>query len=393
MKYKIIAALLLWSALVNAQITKVGNDTLLDVAGWNVEWFGDASNGPSNDALQFTNVTAVIRQTDIDVWGLAEVSNTTTFSNLLTDLTDYDGVNSSFSQTQKMALIWKKSKFTLVSSGNVLTESANNYDFAGRPPLEVVLASKDNTVKDDTLYFYVVHLKANSGSADQSSYDRRKNAAVKLKAFLDQNRSGKKCIVLGDWNDDVDQSVVLIGSAYLATPFGNFVNDSMHYFFASMALSKAGENSYVSSQNMIDHQLMSSSLKDSFYVSGSSVVMKQTASQITGYSNNTSDHYPVLARYNFNRTLPIIPPPTGIQQASPSAFYVYPNPVNDYLAVESDMTIVTANLMGLTGNIVQLDMTTINRIDLSAVPSGLYVLVLETANGQQVVKRLCVQHD
>jgi hypothetical protein len=184
-----------------AQVTKVGNDTLLDVAGWNIEWFGDLTNGPSDEALQFNNVKSVLKNTDIDIWGLAEVSNPTTFSTLLNDLAVYDGVLSGYSQTQKTALIWKKSKFDLVSSASVLTEYS--YDFASRAPLEVALKSKDNNITD-TLYFYVLHFKANTGSQTEkvTSYNRRKNAAGYLKTYLDVNRKNKKLIGISwMWNN------------------------------------------------------------------------------------------------------------------------------------------------------------------------------------------------
>jgi exonuclease III len=388
MKYNLLTVLIGLTFAASAQVTKVGNDTLLDVAGWNVEWFGDASNGPSNEPLQYTNVKSVIQNTDIDVWGLAEVSNTTTFTTLLTDLTAYDGVNSSFSQTQKMALIWKKSKFKLITAGNILTESTYNYQFAGRPPLEVMLETTDHEVKNDTIFFYVVHLKANSGSGDQSSYDRRKDAVVTLKKFLDQNRNGQKCIVLGDWNDDVDESVVYINPAYLASPFLNFVNDSARYFYATMQLSKAGENSYVSSANMIDHQLMTTALKDSFYVAGSSVVMKQTASQISGYSSNTSDHYPVLARYSFNRKLPT--PPTGLNQIDLTSIRLYPNPASDYLTIEGIQHASTIYMVNIAGIRFPVTVGANGIVDLKEIPEGLYMIMITNQGQSQALSRILI---
>lgn len=388
MKFNVLICLIGLHFVASAQVTKVGNDTLLDVAGWNVEWFGDVSNGPSDEQLQYTNVKNLITQTDIDIWGLAEVSDPTTFNTLLADLPNYGGVNSTFSQTQKMALMWKKAKFSLVGFGNILTESTYNYDFAGRPPLEVVLRSKDQPVKNDTIYFYVVHLKANSGSADQSSYDRRKNAAITLKNFIDQNRSGKKCIVLGDWNDDVDQSVVRINSSYLESPFLPFVNDSANYFYASMQLSKAGENSYVSSQNMIDHQLMTKALKDSFYVANSALVMKQTASQISGYASNTSDHYPVLARYNFNRKAQI--PSTGLQWVQKESVFVYPNPATDYIVIEG-ITAGDLYLVSITGTTIPLTSTSSGTYSTATVPTGLYMLMIRNEDQTLSVSRLLIQ--
>src|SRR5262249_41796409 len=57
-----------------------GSATTLDVASWNLEFFGDPSNGPSDDALQLSNARDVIAGTDFDIWGLEEVVNATSFS-------------------------------------------------------------------------------------------------------------------------------------------------------------------------------------------------------------------------------------------------------------------------------------------------------------------------
>ena len=32
-----------------SQVPKIGTDSTLDVATWNIEWFGDSLNGPSNE--------------------------------------------------------------------------------------------------------------------------------------------------------------------------------------------------------------------------------------------------------------------------------------------------------------------------------------------------------
>jgi hypothetical protein len=285
--------------------------------------------------------------------------------------------------------VWKKAKFNLVSSGNVLTEATYNYQFAGRPPLEVVLATTDHPVKNDTLYFYVVHLKANSGNGDQASYNRRKDAVVTLKNFLDQQRSGQKCIVLGDWNDDVDQSVVYISPSYLESPFLSVVNDSAHYFYATMQLSLAGERSYISYPNMIDHQLMTKTLRDSFYIPASSMVMKQTASQVSGYANNTSDHYPVLARYHFYRELPA--PSTGLAFIQPANIRVYPNPASDYLIMDGYTAGITMYLVNTTGTKIPLAVDVSGKISLSGIPAGLYMVMAQQQGLSQLISRLLIQ--
>jgi exonuclease III len=379
-------AFALISIAAQAQVTKVGNDTLIDVAGWNVEWFGDTQNGPSNEPTQYTNVKSVITNTDLDVWGLAEISNTTTFTTLLNDLGTYDGVESSFSQTQKTALIWKKSKFNLMSQGNVLTAQSYNNAFAGRPPLEVALKTKGAVI--DTLYFYVVHLKANSGGSDQDSYDRRKEASGYLKTFLDQYRAGKKVFVIGDWNDDIDVSVVNVGG-YLETPFKNFVDDTAHYFYPSKQLSAANEKSYVFGSQMIDHQMISKRLLDSFYVSGSAKVLTQLSNEVINYGNSTSDHYPVMARYNFKRYLKL--PPVGIREIAHTInARIYPNPANTIITIESNVAINAVQILNNIGEAV-LTAANTNQINIESLPAGMYILKLSGEEGTAVHK-LLVNH-
>ena len=373
---------------LKAQVTKVGNDTLLDIACWNIEWFGNTQSGPTNEPLQFTNVKSVFTNTDIDVWGLCELANPATFTALLSAIPAYDGVNSTFSLTQKMGMIWKKSMFDLVSSQNL--PDANNFDFASRKPLEVILKTK-NTPIIDTLYFYVVHLKANESSSDVASYNRRKASIEWLKAFIDQNRKGKKVLILGDWNDDIDESVITIGGQNTASPFLSMVNDSNKYFFPSMRLSKAGLTTYptFNPPNMIDHICNAYGLKDSFYIKESALVLSQLGTQITNFINTTSDHYPVLGRYNFNRYPKQTP--VGIAAINqPIQIGVYPNPASTILNVECNMPIVKVVLLNRLGITLELAIT-YNMIDISQVPDGVYILEIQTKEGSGILK-IVVRH-
>ncbi|MES2560447.1 MAG: T9SS type A sorting domain-containing protein [Bacteroidota bacterium] len=387
--YTVIAVCMQTS--VFAQVTKVGNDTLLDVANWNIEWFGDISNGPSDEALQYANVKSVLKNTDIDVWGLEEVSDPTTFSTLLADLAVYDAISSTFSQTQKTALIWKKNKFELVSFGNVLTQSTYSYDFAGRPPLEVVLVSKDNNIAD-TLYFYVLHLKANTGSQTEkvASYNRRKNAAAHLKTYLDANRMNQKVFVLGDWNDDLDESIVYDNGSYLPTPFSNFLNDTAHYFYPSLRLTMTGGKSTASYNNMIDHQLITNYLRDSFYIPNSSLVMMATAAQVSGYANTTSDHYPILSRYNMKRQVKPGPPPTGLIDLSGNlTVNIFPNPAAFSIHIETAEPLALITMVNSIGAVVAE--TSSADMDVSSLPNGLYFLHVSGADGV-VTRKVVIQH-
>lgn len=277
-----------------------GTASTLDFATWNIEWFGDAANGPTNETLQQSNVRDVIAGTDADIWALEEVVGRSAFDTLVARLPGYSGIiandtrvlngpqyYSDFSNTeQKVALVWKSSVATLRSAQVILT--ASDFDFAGRPPMEVQLTTTLNGVTQDIVVI-VLHMKA---GADAASWQRRQNAAVALKNYLDTTYPTQKVIVLGDWNDDVDTSI-LAGSA---TPYANFVNDNARYQYPLKPLSDAGGTSEVNYANsLIDQHLVTNELLAD-YVAGSGQVFRADQ-YVTSYGTTTSDHYPTLTRY------------------------------------------------------------------------------------------------
>lgn len=69
-----------------------GTDTTLDIASWNIEWFGDTSNGPTNEALQLQNTRDVIAGADMDIWGVAEIVSLTQWNSLKAQLPGYAGI-------------------------------------------------------------------------------------------------------------------------------------------------------------------------------------------------------------------------------------------------------------------------------------------------------------
>ena len=71
---------------------KTGTDSTLDIATWNIEWFGDSLNGPNNEVTQLKNVTEVVTSMDMDIMALCEVSNPGYWQKLQNNLTDYGAV-------------------------------------------------------------------------------------------------------------------------------------------------------------------------------------------------------------------------------------------------------------------------------------------------------------
>jgi endonuclease/exonuclease/phosphatase family metal-dependent hydrolase len=272
-----------------------GADTL-DVGEWNIEWFGATTNGPTNEALQLSNVRDVISGADLDLWGLEEVVSQTQFDQLKSQLTGYDGFLASdarvtsgsayySSSEQKVGILFKSSVITVKAARLILT--ANDYDFAGRPPLEVEATATINGVSSD-LVFIVMHAKA---MADSSSYQRRVNASNALKSYLDSTRATARVIVVGDYNDDLDVSIY----NSLTSPYQNFVGDTTRYATPTKAFSDAGGRTTVSNTQAIDHHVITNEVAP-LYVAGSAEIYR-VDSYISSYGTTTSDHYPTLTKY------------------------------------------------------------------------------------------------
>lgn len=267
----------------------------LTVGCWNLNWFGDPAQpdggylGPRDNALQAMNVLTALRaKPDVDLWGIEEIVGTTEFSQVVAGLPGFAVLYATDVQAgtfyysvpeQKVALLYRTSKVTVVSARLILTTSS--YDFAGRPPLEVLV-----NVGGQRVYVIVMHMKA---LADLESYNRRAAAAADLKGYLDTTHPTDKVMVIGDWNDDVDVSTYMSSP----TPFANFVMDGTHYKFGTKELSDANRRTTASFSSTIDHQMFNGALFTS-YVTGSAAVVIPS---ITNYASTTSDHYQVTTRY------------------------------------------------------------------------------------------------
>ncbi|WP_237078898.1 lamin tail domain-containing protein [Myxococcus xanthus] len=275
----------------------------LSVGNWNIEWFGDPVNGPNDEPLQLANAQAVIADAGVDFWGLAEIVSTAQFNELKARLPGYDGfladdgsrVSSGTSyysaNQQKVGVLFKSDVVQVLRADVVL--SNHDYDFGGRPPLRVDLRIQRGGASVDVTAL-VIHMKAFAGPDE---YARRLSASGWIKDYLDQRLPTQRAMVVGDWNDDVDVSIATNPSTGLKyeSPYRNFVSDSANYRFTTQALSEAGIGSTASRSTFIDHQLATNEMWAS-YVPNSTQVLRPS---ITGYRNNTSDHYPIISRFNF----------------------------------------------------------------------------------------------
>ncbi|MBJ6764951.1 putative Ig domain-containing protein [Myxococcaceae bacterium JPH2] len=284
------------------------------VAHWNLEWFGAPNQGPPHstsdggltDDLQIAYARDVIRDAGVNVWGLVEMVDTADFDTLKAQLPGYRGFlanNTAFVSSgassysvgeQKPGILYDDS-VTFQSAQVILTTKAA--DFGGRPPLRVNFTTAMHGTTAN-LVVIVVHMKAFD---DLVSYGQRQRAGAALKTYLDTELSTERVLVMGDWNDDVDQSISKDDlGAILPSPYQPLVDDSAHYIFITQALSLAGDRTTVSYRDVIDHTMVTDEVAVD-YVPGSVVVLRPDA-WLPDYGNTVSDHYPVQSRYDFRST-------------------------------------------------------------------------------------------
>ena len=296
-----------------------------DVVDWNLEFFGarkeDYSNqefGPEDEALQLQNVKTVMQSLNADIIAVQEVSNDTLFKELVSQLGrryicsdrysySFDGPSNTF-PPQKVCFIYDSATVKVISSRvwfesrydsarlidpsllpNYPSGDPSSFYSSGRLPFALTINA---TINGATEKITLIDIHAKSGSAPEDRNRRLYDATV-LKDSLDARHTGEKFIILGDLNDDLDQSIV-VGEA---TPYAAIVSDTARYVAVTKALSDAGARSTVSFQDVIDHQILSKPLKDDYLKASAQVIVPFR--QIPGYATTTSDHLPVKTRYLF----------------------------------------------------------------------------------------------
>ena len=305
------------SANVGLSGTSIDPATTLEVINWTIEWFGSPLNGPTNDAQQEQNVKTILQNLDADIYAVSEIVDETRLANVVGQMSGYAYVISNYGshtninesnasplgEAQKLAFIYKTSVFSNVTTMALLSQGINSvadltnpaYDYwaSGRFPF---MLSADVTLNCITknVKFILVHAKANTAPTTPS-YNRRKLGADSLHYTLEQNYADDNIIILGDYNDDLDQSIT---DGFTITSWSAFTNDTDNYEPLTLPLSLAGKRSTVSHDNVIDHVVVSNEM-ESYYMSSTANILTDAASIVSNYGSTTSDHYPVFTRYIF----------------------------------------------------------------------------------------------
>ncbi len=367
---------------------EVSKGQTLDVVTWNIEWFGDPGNGPTDDDVQLRNAVTVIERIDADIYALQEISSPSRFNELLDSLDGaYGGFLASYSQTQETAFIFKRATIDSLDSRTLSSSDGfTQSDWAnGRYPLFFHFNADINGEMQE-IYAFNIHAKATVNSPS-SDYNQRLNASAELKEYLDRNFNDKNVLFLGDYNDEIIQSLVNDNTS----PYKNFDDDS-EYTIVTKSLEEDGFTSR-SSSSMIDHITFTSELSDEYF-SGTERV--ENPFYVGSFLSETSDHYPVWTRFKFG----MITSNEGDGEL-PNAVTLnqnYPNPFNPSTVISYNLnsaTNVNLTVYDITGRKVS---TLVNgrqtageqsiTFDASALASGIYIYRLQTSDGALMTRKM-----
>ena len=265
----------------NWEFPDLNSKNKIDIVTWNCEFFPTA-----NDSTISALAEAVI-DLDVDIIAFQEIRRTGWFSKVMDYLPEYDFVVSKNASFMDLAIIYKNSWFEL--KRHIEPFSDNDYNYAGRPPLQIDVISKINE-KEYPLTIINLHMKC-----CDSGLSRRKKASQMLHEYLDSLYNHQpNIIVLGDWNDDTKDN---LGEHC----FEPFFNDDRFFFTTrelSLDISKATypKEPYVS---FLDHIMVSNSIimqNDNSYLVDT-IPMDDYMGGYSIYENYISDHLPVILSF------------------------------------------------------------------------------------------------
>ncbi|WP_158859819.1 chitobiase/beta-hexosaminidase C-terminal domain-containing protein [Lunatibacter salilacus] len=295
-------------------------DQTFDVVNWNIEWFGstESGQGPTNVDLQLENVRTIIANLDADVYAFQEITSLSKFNELAESLPEYGmAVSPAASaggeyaeEAQKLTYLFKLATVDTIQTKALLTgvepsmltdypSTPDRFWASGRLPFLMDIITTINGVRQNVTLVNL-HTRSNGGgeSATNPRYAMRRYDVNVLKDSLDTYYGDVPLIILGDFNDDLDETVADQTAATVGTSetsFINYINDPERYVPITISLSNEGLRTFPSFENVIDHQIISDELEESWIVNSERIVAPYDL--IANFDNTTSDHLPVKSRF------------------------------------------------------------------------------------------------
>jgi len=267
-----------------------GTDSTFEVISWNIEWF------PKNGQTTSNYVETILTNLQADVYALQEIDDTTLLKSVVNNISGYE---CHFLSTYYggLAYVYNTNTVQINNKYEIYTSQPYWNAFPRSPQVLDLNFMGENYIIINN------HLKCcgdgNLNLNDSNDEENRRFTAINLlKAYIDNNFSEKEVIVVGDWNDILDDNIS-------DNVFQSFLDDDNNYLFADMNIANGTTSdwSYPSWPSHLDHILISNELFEEVINPDSeisTIKIDDFMNSWNQYYNNISDHRPVGIKLTSN---------------------------------------------------------------------------------------------
>ena len=250
-----------------------------EVVTFNIQEFPRENNTIMHTAELLNHLNA-------DVVAVQEISSEQALEELASKMEGWESVFTPSPTSYNMSLgyLVKMTEVELIEEETQAWFEDESYYFP-RSPFVIKVRHRES---GQETFLVNLHLKA---MGDDESVGRRRVASTMLQEHLDQNYSEDHVIVLGDFNDELDEAKAI------DDVFSNFSEDSNNYRFADMSIARGDEAfySYPGWPSHIDHILMT----DEWFSDFDMAMTLRPDECFDDYADYISDHRPVVAVFDF----------------------------------------------------------------------------------------------
>lgn len=348
-----------------------GTDTTFDIGSWNLIDF------PHNGNNTISQLTQIINKIDLDIIAIQEIKDTIQFNNLLDLSQNYKGY-AKINYIIGLGFIVKKDIEIL--DIKELFNSPEYWTIFPRAPLIL------EVLKNETKIIIINnHLKCcgdgNLDTLNEKDEEFSRLSAMRLlKEYIDTNYKNEKVILLGDFNDILDDKPK-------NNVFIDFIYDSLNYSILDyqIAFKDSTNWSYPSWPSHIDHIIINKNLLSEFnsiYNNDTNAIQilaidRYYKNGFSEYSQNISDHRPLVAKFYLNNK-------TSIEIDNENKLSIYPNPTQfDNIKINIEgIEYANITIIDILGN-EKLKLSNISNksnIDISPLDNGIYLIQINSNN-------------
>ena len=300
----------------------------VNMTTWALNYLGTQQHGygPPDKIQQISNIKTILPTLHSDIFALQEVGSDSALKAIVASmpgytyaLSDFGALSNPFdpnyvdsASVARLAFIYNTAKVHNVRTEALLSNGVNTSADVGSPNYSnwnygryPFMLTADVDLDDGlggtitkTIRFINIH--AHNSPGDTAAYTNRINAAFALDTLIKNNYSGDNVVVLGEFNDDLNHSMVpgKDTSSYIA-----FLNDSALYQFPTKSLSRQ-QQSNANFTGITDNMIINNTMA-AWYLPSSTIVLSQVSGTVPLYNATTAGYYPVSSVFSFTPPVPL----------------------------------------------------------------------------------------